>query len=328
MIDISPYNWLENIFNKINFENLPHGLVINGPKGMGKTLLSYKISSNLLLNKSTKIFDKELFFSKTHPDFFILNKEKVLLRHITFRKNTKKDEWDEELGERNINDFLSGTPSISINKVALILNAHTMNKEAQNALLKTLEEPSPNSFIIIVTDRSNALFDTIYSRCQTINVAPLSNTDLNSWLSAQGITDYSAHDFPSYFTPLSILNAIENDQQNDFKNFIDILSNFFVNKIDQNLVIKNLNNLNLDLITKLNYLIEFLKILLKSKLLSETLSGNYSKIKNAQFNNLKISNLINDINNFRIEYYKVPQINEGHLLNYVFSELKNSIKIS
>ena len=327
MIDISSYNWLKKIFHEIKFENLPHGIIISGPKGIGKKLLSYKISSNLLLNKSTKNFDKELFYSKNHPDFFVINKEKILLKHITYRKNIKKDDWDEELGERNVNDFLSGTPSIAINKVALIVNAHTMNKESQNALLKSLEEPAPNTYIIMTVDRPNALFETIYSRCQVISIPPLSNNELNSWLINQGITDYSSHDFPSYKSPLSILSAIENDKQNDFKDFIKILSSFFINKIDQNSLIKNLNNLNLDLITKLNYLIEFLKILLKSKMLSEPLSGNYSLIKNAQFNNLKISNLINEINNFRYEYYKVPQINEGHLLNYVFSELKNSIKL-
>ena len=44
-------------------------------------------------------------------------------------------------------------------------------------------------------------------------------------------------------------------------------------------------------------------------------------------NNLKISNLINDLNDFRYDYFKVPQINETHVLNYFFSELKNSIKI-
>ena len=48
---------------------------------------------------------------------------------------------------------------------------------------------------------------------------------------------------------------------------------------------------------------------------------------NEKFNNLKISNLINDLNDFRYDYFKVPQINETHVLNYFFSELKNSIKI-
>ena len=81
------------------------------------------------------------------------------------------------------------------------------------------------------------------------------------------------------------------------------------------------------MITKANYLIEFLKILLKSKLICEPLSGIYKRFNTSNFNNLKLSNLINELNELRFDYFKVPQINETHVLNYFFSELKNSIKI-
>ena len=78
---------------------------------------------------------------------------------------------------------------------------------------------------------------------------------------------------------------------------------------------------------KINYLIEFLKIILKSRLLSEDLSGIYLDYNSSNFNNLKISNLLYELNNLRYDYFKVPQINETHILNYFLSELKNSIKI-
>ena len=78
---------------------------------------------------------------------------------------------------------------------------------------------------------------------------------------------------------------------------------------------------------KINYLIEFLKIILKSRLLSEDLSGVFKDFNNSNFNNLKISNLMNELNALRYDYFKVPQINETHVLNYYLSELKNSIKI-
>ena len=54
-----------------------------------------------------------LFNLNSHPDFLFLNKDKILTRHISFRDK----EWDEELGNRNVIDFLSMTPSISNNKV-------------------------------------------------------------------------------------------------------------------------------------------------------------------------------------------------------------------
>ena len=85
--------------------------------------------------------------------------------------------------------------------------------------------------------------------------------------------------------------------------------------------------MDIDLIMKINYLIEFLKIILKSRLLSEDLSGVFKDFNSSNFNNLKISNLMNELNALRYDYFKVPQINETHVLNYYLSELKNSIKI-
>jgi len=322
-MNISSLYWVDKIYESINFDNLPHGIIINGPNGIGKELLAIKISSKLLINKNNN--DKNISISKSnnHPDFFVLDKEKILIKHIAHREG----EWDEEIGNRNVNDFLSITPSISLNKVALLLNAQSMNEASQNALLKSLEEPATHSYIIMTTNRPKSLLDTIYSRCQVITIPSLNENDINKWLINNGISDINAKDFPSFISPLNIMDEIQNNQHLNFKNFIKIINDFIDNKINQESAIKGINNLELDLVTKTNYLIEFLKILLRSKLLSETLSGIYERFNLSTFNNLKISNLINELNNLRYDYFKVPQLNETHILNYFFSELKNSIKI-
>jgi len=267
--------------------------------------------------------NSDLVNSNSHPDYFYLNNEKVLLHNITFRKN----KWDDEKGQRNVNDFLSKTPSISINKVAVIVNAQTMNDESQNALLKSLEEPSPNSYIIMITNRPKCLLNTIYSRCQVINIPSLQIDELNEWLINNGVSDVNALDFPSFTSPLKILEELENNQHLNFKQFIKIITEFIFNNSDTNSTIKNIISLDIDLIMKINYLIEFLKIILKSRLLSEDLSGVFKDFNSSNFNNLKISNLMNELNALRYDYFKVPQINETHILNYFLSELKNSIKI-
>lgn len=317
---ISKLKWLNDIYDGINFKNLPHGIIISGPSGIGKKILANKISKDLLINKNNKSDDIDLL---NHPDFFTLDKDKILLHHITYRE----DKWDDEKGQRNVNDFLSVTPSIAVNKVVLILNAQTMNNSSQNALLKSLEEPAPNSYIIITTDRPKSLLETIYSRCQIINIPNVTQKITNEWLIENGISDINSNDFPSFSTPLSILNDIQNDDHHNFRDFINIISEYLDNKLDLNLTIKNISSLEIDLIMKANYLIEFLKILLKSNLLSEDLSGIYKKYNSLKYNNLKISNLINELNNFRYDFFKVPQINETHVLNYFLSEIKNSIKI-
>ena len=319
-MEISEFKWLNDIYKGINFKMLPHGIIISGPVGIGKKILAKKISKDLLENKNNKSDDINPL---NHPDLFILEKDKILLHHIAYRE----DKWDDEKGQRNVNDFLSVTPSIAINKVALIFNAQTMNKAAQNALLKSLEEPAPNTYIIITTDRPKSLYETIYSRCQVINIPNISQSTTDKWLIKNGISDINSNDFPSFSTPLSILNEIQNDEHHNFKNFINIISEYVENKTDLNLTIKNISSLEINLVTKANYLIEFLKILLKSNLLSEDLSGLYKKYNSSKFNNLKISNLINELNNFRYDYFKVPQINETHVLNYFLSEVKYSIRI-
>ena len=324
---LEKYNWLFEIYQKINFDKLPHGIIINGSNGIGKKLLANEIAAKLLINKSTNSLDRELIESNSHPDLFIVDKDKIILRHITYRKSQKKEDWDEELGERNVNNFLSMSSSISRNKVVILFNAETMNPQSQAAILKTLEEPSPNSYIIFTTNRSKSLFETIYSRCQVINIPNLTETSLNDWLSKNGISDLNSNHFPSFISPLNILEDIQNDQYSSFKNFVFIISDYIENKLDTNLAIKNISNLEIDFVTKTNYLIEFLKILLKSNLLSEELSGLYKKFNSSKFNNLKISNLIKELNDVRYNYFSVPQINETHVLNYFFSELKNSIKI-
>ena len=320
---LSDLDWLDNIYKSINLENLPHGIIINGPKGIGKEIFAKELASELLLNKNTLLQDCDLLDANNHPDYFILQKDKILLHHITFRKT----KWDEEKGQRNINDFLGITPSIAINKVALILNAQTMNNECQNALLNNLEEPAPNTYIIMVTDRSNVLLETIYSRCQIFNIPNLSSKEMNAWLSKRGISEINFNDFPSFYTPLKIIEDIENDRHLIFKKFISVISDYINNKSDIGSLIKDLSSMDINLITKTNYLIEFLKILLRSKLLSEEMSGIYKIFNSSNFNNLKISNLINELNNLRDDFYRVPQINENHVLNYFLSEIKNSIKI-
>ena len=320
---LSDLDWFDNIYKSINLENLPHGIIINGSKGIGKEIFAKELASELLLNKNTLLHDCDLLDANNHPDYFILQKDKILLHHITFRKT----KWDEEKGQRNINDFLGITPSIAINKVALILNAQTMNNECQNALLKNLEEPAPNTYIIMVTDRSNVLLETIYSRCQILNIPNLSSKEMNTWLSKRGISEINFNDFPSFYTPLKIIEDIENDRHLIFKKFISVISDYINNKSDIGSLIKDLSSMDINLITKTNYLIEFLKILLRSKLLSEEMSGIYKIFNSSNFNNLKISNLINELNNLRDDFYRVPQINENHVLNYFLSEIKNSIKI-
>jgi len=73
---------------------------------------------------------------------------------------------------RRVKNFLSLTPHSSRYKFVIINDAHLMTEEAQNALLKVLEEPSASSILILVTASPDLLLSTIISRCQGIEFPP------------------------------------------------------------------------------------------------------------------------------------------------------------
>ena len=326
-MNIEKYDWLNDIYNQINFNNLPHGIIINGPSGIGKKILAREISQKIIanFNESLDPQNQSLFNSDHHPDFYLLDREKIYLKDIIKQKQESKY-WDDEKGYKDVVSFLTLTPSISKNKVVCIMNADSMNEESQNALLKSLEEPASYSYIIMTTSRPMSLKQTIYSRCQVFNIPHISAYKIDEWLIKHGITDYSSTDFPSYAMPLNIVDDIQSDKHNSYKEFISIINQFLNLKIDQGQAIKYINDLDMNFISKINYLVEFLKILLKSKLTNESLSGTYESFNSKKFSNLKISNIIVELNDLRHDFYDVSSINETHVLNYFCSELKQSIR--
>lgn len=96
----------------------------------------------------------------THPDFLLVLPEERLIRI-------------EEI--RLIDDALSFKPFEGRNKIVIVDDADTMNINAANAFLKTLEEPPADSVIILISSKPDLLPDTIRSRCSRINFIPLSS---------------------------------------------------------------------------------------------------------------------------------------------------------
>jgi len=327
-MSIEKYDWLIDTYNQINFTNLPHGIIINGPSGIGKKILAKEISQKIIanFNQGLDSQNQSLFNTGHHPDFYLLDRDKIYLKDIIKQKKESKY-WDDEKGYKDVVSFLTLTPSISKNKVVCIMNADSMNEESQNALLKSLEEPASYSYIIMTTSRPKSLKQTIYSRCQVLNIPHIPTYKIDEWLINHGITDYSSIDFPSYAMPLNILEDIQNERHNSYKEFISIINQFIGRKIDQGQVIKYINDLDINFISKINYFVELLKILLKSKLTHENLSGAYKEFNSMKFSNLKISNIIIELNDLRNDFFDVSSINESHVLNYFCSEIKQSIRL-
>lgn len=94
---------------------------------------------------------------------------------------------------RDVVDQTAYRPFEGRHRVVIVDNADLMGDDAQNALLKTLEEPPPRNVFVLVTARPAALLDTIRSRCCQLRFAPLSSHDIASALmSRHGLDEHHA----------------------------------------------------------------------------------------------------------------------------------------
>ncbi len=93
-----------------------------------------------------------------------------LLSKMNVRFVKLESENGSELKVDQIRDLISGSPSLSW----IIPQAELLNKQASNALLKTLEEPRGNQFFILIAPSTRSILPTLVSRCQRINVPSVS----------------------------------------------------------------------------------------------------------------------------------------------------------
>ncbi len=106
--------------------------------------------------------------SNSHPDVHLEMPEKNSIRIDAIRR---------------IISFLKYPPIETRYRVVIIDDAHLMNRSAQNALLKTLEEPPPHRLIILVTSQPSSLLSTVRSRLRRVTFGPLSEDHLRTLLS-------------------------------------------------------------------------------------------------------------------------------------------------
>jgi DNA polymerase-3 subunit delta' len=164
---------------------MPHGLIFSGPKGIGKATTAYRVArfflkhGNFDPNQSSMFGDAEelpanmqmpredrvfkLVASAGHPDLLTVERAYDAVKNKLANSVAVAD-------IRKVNPFLRMTASDGGWRVVVIDDADTMNRSAQNALLKILEEPPKNTLLILVAHRVGALIPTIRSRAQVINM--------------------------------------------------------------------------------------------------------------------------------------------------------------
>ena len=172
---------------------LAHAYAFLGPSGIGKRFFALVLARCLLCEKHS---DADLeacglcpacrqVTAGTHPDFFTVGvideKRELVIKQFIGEKETR--------GKEGLCHDLSLKPMSGRRRVAIIDDAETLNDESANALLKTLEEPPPNSILILIATSGDLLLPTIRSRCQQIAFQPLSAENVRELLLREEITE-------------------------------------------------------------------------------------------------------------------------------------------
>ena len=169
------FDTIENILlNAFRSNRLHHCNLIYGTKGIGKNTFITECIAPVILNIGSIEKTKKLIFGGGHTDFLRLD-----LNSLTDdnKENTsKKGEINVSQTRRVINE-IKMTPSIANYKLLIIDSIDSLNVNAQNVLLKTLEEPPKNTFIFLICHNIDKVIRTIISRSNIIKVPELSMDD-------------------------------------------------------------------------------------------------------------------------------------------------------
>lgn len=184
--------WQESLFGRLvaarEAERLGHALLLTGPQGLGKHAVARALAARLLCaspeagHACGRCRPCTLLAAGTHPDF----------RDISFELNEKTGKLRTEIiidQMRRLGEWFALTPQLGGAQVALIDPADALNRSAANSLLKTLEEPAGNRFVLLVSHRPHQLPATIRSRCHRFELRPPPREQALAWLQGQGVAD-------------------------------------------------------------------------------------------------------------------------------------------
>ncbi|MFT3808586.1 MAG: DNA polymerase III subunit delta' [Micropepsaceae bacterium] len=167
---------------------MPHAWVFGGLKGIGKATLAWRLAKALLQRGRSRAALETLDSDPSHPAVRRLMagaQADVLSLRRPADPKTGKIKNDLTVDEvRRLGEFYARHAGEGGIRIAIVDSADNLNRNAANALLKTLEEPPPDSLLILIAHRPRALLPTIRSRCRMLTLSPLSDDELSTALGA------------------------------------------------------------------------------------------------------------------------------------------------
>lgn len=169
-------NIIQYIGNAVNSGMVSHAYILNGEKGSGKKLLANLFAMSLQCENREPDGDAcgkcrscRQALSGNHPDIIRIHHEKPSTITV------------DEIREQVNNDIVI-KPYSSKYKIYIIADGDMMNVQAQNALLKTIEEPPEYAVIMILTENADTLLPTIRSRCVMLKLRNIKDQLVKKYL--------------------------------------------------------------------------------------------------------------------------------------------------
>lgn len=265
--------------NAVRNSNILHSYLFFGTKGIGKNFFAKEFSKMVLCNsKNEKPCNKCKscieFDSNNNPDFFVIEPDGSSIKIEQIRQMQKS---------------ILEKPIESHKKVYIINDAETMTKEAQNCMLKTLEEPQDFIVIILIASNENNILPTVKSRCTKVFFRNLDDADIIKYINEEN----SEIDINKDILKLcngSIIKAEFVIQKIDI---LDKIKNFVMNIDKQNeLVFFKNNELFYNNKDDIILLLEYVNILLFEKIKSKlgNINGFINSMKIVESTKLKLIN--------------------------------------
>ena len=174
------YPWNATLFSSLlarhERQQLAHALLISGMPGLGKRQLAREFAASLLCQQANaqsgacqQCKSCQLLAADAHPDYLSIAAEKtgaaIVIDQI-----------------RQLTQFAALKSQLGGVQVVVIEDAQRMNRNAANALLKTLEEPNENLYLLLLSDAIQSLLPTIRSRCQHYRIGVPDHQAQLHWL--------------------------------------------------------------------------------------------------------------------------------------------------
>ncbi len=176
--------------NGFAMNRLSHAYIFEGPRGTKKLETAFFFAKRLLCQHPTETGDPcnacthcKRIMHASHPNVFLIEADGEVIKVDQIRRIVQ------EFAKASLED---------VPRVYIVNDAHKLNPEAGNTLLKTLEEPGADIYAVLVTDSFNALLKTIASRSQVIHFTALDKDVVRADLVKSGVDPTLAMVIPEY----------------------------------------------------------------------------------------------------------------------------------